>query len=84
MVGGEAWSLQLLMRKRRIEAGDLVITWEPGQASALDASEIESGDEIGNVVVQRCGAQGWQDAVHDVSFAFAFRAFHPQGRLHDE
>ncbi|MGE0715376.1 MAG: DUF3179 domain-containing protein [Alphaproteobacteria bacterium] len=84
VVGGEAWSLQLLMRKRRIEAGDLLITWEPGQASALDAADIVSGDDIGNVVVQRRGAQGWQDEVHDVSFAFAFRAFHPHGRLHHE
>ena len=82
VVGDEAWALDLLMRRKRIEAGDLLLTWEPGQASALDAPRIEAGQDIGNVVVQQRGANGWEDAVYDVSFAFAFRAFHPQGRLH--
>lgn len=69
------------MRRQRIEAGDLLLTWGPGQASALDAPRIEAGSDIGNVVVQQRGANGWEDAVYDVSFAFAFKAFHPHGRL---
>jgi hypothetical protein len=83
-VGDEAWALELLRQRRRIETGDLVITWEPGQASALDAPTIEAGQDIGNVVVQRRTAEGWEDVVYDVSFAFAFKAFHPTGRLHVE
>jgi hypothetical protein len=82
VVGEEAWALELLIEHRRIEAGDLVLTWEPGQASALDAPTIEAGREIGNVVVQRRTSGGWKDIVYDVSFAFAFKAFHPKGHLH--
>jgi hypothetical protein len=83
-VGDQAWTLNLLRKRRRIEAGDLVLTWEPGQSSALDAATIDAGRDIGNVVVQRRTAAGLQDAVYDVSFAFAFRAFHPNAPIHAE
>ncbi|MGE3280063.1 MAG: DUF3179 domain-containing protein [Alphaproteobacteria bacterium] len=82
VVGDQAWPLDLLKERGRIEAGDLVLTWEPGQASALDAATIEAGRDIGNAVVQRRTPAGLEDVVYDVSFAFAFRAFHPNGRLH--
>jgi len=84
VVGDAAWPLELLMKQRRIEVGDLLLTWEPGQASALDTPSIEAGRDIGNVVVQRRKGDTLEDAVYDVSFAFAFRAFHPKGRLHTE
>jgi len=84
VVGGEAWSFGLLRRQRRVTKGDLVITWEPGQNSALDATAISTGRDVGNVVVQRQTANGLEDAVHDVSFAFAFHAFHPEGVIHTE
>lgn len=84
VVGDQAWTLDLLMKRRKIEAGDLVLTWEPGQSSPLDAATIEAGRDIGNVVVQRRTAAGTEDAVYDVSFAFAFRAFHPNGSIHAE
>jgi len=82
VVGEDAWPLDDLMKRRRIEAGELVLTWEPGQASPLDADSIGAGREIGNVVVQRRVGGTLEDVVHDVSFAFAFHAFRPQGRLH--
>jgi hypothetical protein len=81
-VGQQAWALSLLKAKKRIEAGDLVITWESGQASALDTSVIARGKDVGNVVVQRKTKDGLVDAVHDISFAFAFHAFHPKGKIH--
>ena len=81
VVGDQAWTLDLLMKQHTIEAGDLVLTWEPGQSSALDAATIDAGRDIGNVVVQRRTPQGMQDAVYDVTFVFAFRAFHPNGTL---
>ena len=84
VVGEQAWALALLREARRIEAGDLVLTWEPGQASALDSVYIAEGRDIGNVVVQRRTDDGLVDAVHDVSFAFAFRAFRPDGTIHTE
>lgn len=83
-VGEEAWALDLLKKLRRIEAGDLVITWDPGQSSPLDTSAIDEGQEIGNVVVARRTSHGLEDTVYDVSFAFAFRAFHPKALIHTE
>ena len=82
VVGKEAFSLQMLREKGRIEKGDLVLTWEKGQASALDAGIIAEGRDVGNVVVQRKTADGLVDAVHDISFAFAFHAFRPDGKIH--
>jgi hypothetical protein len=84
VVGDQAWTLDLLRKRRKIEAGDLVLTWEPGQSSALDATTIDAGRDIGNVVVRRHAASGLADAVYDVSFAFAFRAFHPNAPIHAE
>jgi len=84
VVGREAWSLELLQRLKRIERGDLVITWEAGQNSALDTRMIRTGRDIGNVVVQRDGPDGLTDAVHDISFAFAFHAFHPEAPIYTE
>ncbi len=82
-VGAEAWSLALVRERGRIEAGDLVITWEPGQASALDARLIGRGIDVGNVVVQRRLPDGrLEDVVYSVDFAFAFRAFYPDAPLH--
>lgn len=85
VVEGEAWSFALLKKVGTIERGDLVITWEPGQASALDSASIPDGRDVGNVVVQRRGPGGkLEDVVYDVSFAFAFRAFFPKGKVHHE
>jgi hypothetical protein len=85
VVDGTAWTLSFLKKRRRIEQGDLVITWEEGQNSALDTESIKDGRDVGNVVVQRRGGDGGlADAVYDVSFAFAFRAFFPQGKLHHD
>ena len=83
MVGKRAWTVDLLKQERRIEAGDLVLEWAPGQNSALDKGVIAEGRDIGNVTVQRRAAGGGLvDAVHDVTFAFAFLAFVPDGVIH--
>lgn len=81
-VGDQAWSLDLLRDKKRIETDDLVITWQPGQLSVLDVSYIKESRDIGYVTVQRRTPNGLQDAIHDMTFAFAFNAFHPDGTLH--
>jgi Protein of unknown function (DUF3179) len=83
-VGQEAWTLELVRKRRRIEAGDLVITWETGQSSPLDTAAIGDGRDIGNVVVQRRTRNGLEDVVYDVAFAFAFHAFHPRAPIHTE
>ena len=81
-VGDEAWSLDLVRRKAPFEVGDLRFTWEPGQASALDTGTIADGKDVGNTLVERRSADGWEDAVYSVDFAFAFHAFFPDGVIH--
>jgi hypothetical protein len=81
-VGDRAWALDLVRRQGRIEDGDLVLTWEAGQNSALDTRAIAEGRDVGNVLVQRRGAGGLEDIPYDVTFAFVFHAFQPQGTLH--
>ncbi len=80
VVDGEAWSLPLLRSKGKIAKGDLVISWVEGQNSALDTRSIARGRDVGNVIAQRSGL----DVVHDVTFAFVFHAFHPEGVIHTE
>ena len=81
-VDGEAWSLDLIRSLRRYRRGDLIITWEAGQNSALDAGTIALGKDIGNVIVQREVGGSLEDVVHDIGFAFAFHAFQPEAPIH--
>ncbi|WP_339715587.1 DUF3179 domain-containing protein [uncultured Sneathiella sp.] len=75
---GRAWALDFLRRKKRIETDDgLLIEWEEGQNSALDAAVIGEGVDIGNVTVRKKTTNGYQDILYTVDFAFAHHAFHP-------
>jgi hypothetical protein len=82
VVDWEAWALDLVREKRRIETDSHVIAWTAGQASALDAREIAQGRDVGTVTVRKKTADGLIDAVYDVTFAFVFKAFHPDGIWH--
>jgi hypothetical protein len=75
-VGDRAWPLERLRKAARLEEAGLILTWEEGQASALDSGIIARGAEVGTVRVT--DAQG-RAVVHDMPFAFAFHAFHPDG-----
>jgi hypothetical protein len=81
VVGERAWSLDLLRERGRIEAGDLVLSWHPGQLSVLDAQRITDSREVGSVRVQRRRDADLEDVVHFVTFAFVFAAFVPDGRI---
>lgn len=81
-VGRHAWPLKRLREEGKIEHGNLILTWEPGQNSVLDDRRITRGRDIGNVVVRRQTGDGAEDVVYDVTFAFAFHAFFPDGTLH--
>ncbi len=81
-VGAEAWTLDLLRKKKRIESGNLILSWTTGQNSALDSRDISQGRDVGNVIVQRKVAGKLVDEVHDITFAFVFHAFRPDGKLH--
>jgi len=79
----EAWSLALLRERGTLRAGDLVLRWRPGQASALDTASIARGRDVGSVTVTRVDSDGTRrDVVHMVPFAFAFRAFNPGAPIH--
>ena len=82
MVGNEAWPLEMLQKKGKIESGDLVLSWEKGQNSAIDMQALSEGRDIGNVIVQRKTFQGMKDEVHELTFAFVFHAFVKDGTLH--
>ncbi len=81
-VGDEAWPLSAIRERGEVTAGDLRLRWAPGQNSALDSGVIAEGRDIGNVIVQRRRGDTWQDEVHDLTFAFVFHAFVPNGTLH--
>ncbi len=83
-IGNQAWALDLLRARGKIESGDLVLSWEAGQNSALDKRDIPQGRDVGNVVAQRRGADGLTDIPYDVTFAFVFHAFQPEGIWHLE
>jgi hypothetical protein len=84
-VGDEAWSLALVRERGTITAGDIVITWSPGQSSALDAATIAEGFDVGNVTVQRRTGKGeLEDVPYSVDFAFAFYAFRPDAPIHTD
>ena len=82
VVGERAWSLDLLRREGRLEIGDLVLTWEPGQNSALDDRRIAAGRDVGTVTVQSRARGALVDVPYSVTFAFVFHAFQPDGQLH--
>ncbi len=75
-VGNRAWPLTRLARLGEVREAGLILTWAEGQASALDSQQIGAGREVGNIRVR--DVQGG-DVVHDIPFAFAFHAFHPDG-----
>ena len=76
-VGERAWPLTRLQEEGRIEEAGLVIEWRPGMNSALDNSQIPRGKDIGQVLVTKEG----ELVAHDVTFAFVFHAFRPEGDL---
>jgi hypothetical protein len=76
-----AWSLPLLRERGEITHSDLVLRWEPGRRSALDAARIDDGRDVGNVTVLRRTSAGTEPVVYDLPFAFAFRAFHPNAPI---
>ncbi len=78
MVGKDAWPLDLVRRKGKVKYKGIEIRWIKGQNSALDTRYINKGRDIGNIIVTRDG----KIINHAVPFAFAFKAFHPDGIIH--
>lgn len=74
-------ALDYLRKVKRVAVNDVVLQWEPGQASALDTRNIADGREVGNVVVQKQIRNTKVDIPHQVTFAFAYRSFFPAGAI---
>ncbi len=81
-VGDKAWSLSLLRKKGEITAPPYRLSWRSGMASALDASDITKGRDIGFVEVVDISGEKAKAVPFVTTFAFAFKAFHPKGTLH--
>ena len=83
-VGRNAWTLKMLQRRGVIADEGLVMRWQRGQNSVHDTKVITFGRDVGNVTVKRLNAAShtFLDVVHDVAFAFAFKAFEPNGALY--
>ncbi len=72
--GPVAVAMSHLAAKRRLIHEGFTFVWEAGSSSALDKAQIAAGRDVGSVTVT--GPAG-EPAVHDVTFAFALYAFHP-------
>ena len=77
VVDGRAWPMERVVEAGTLTEDGVTLAWEEGQASALDTGRIEKGREVGNLTVTDAGGR---PMVHDVTFAFVFHAFEPEGR----
>lgn len=75
-VGSRAWPMDRLAKEQEVSEAGVTLSWQAGQASALDTAVIAKGRDVGSVRVR--DGQG-RDVPHDVMFAFAFHAFWPHG-----
>lgn len=86
VVDGEAWSLDLIRSRGSLEvqseSGNLRMSYVSGQNSPFDKRVINKSRDIGSVVVERLVDGAWSDAVYDVPFAYAYKAFHPHHSIH--
>jgi hypothetical protein len=77
-------SMQHVRLNGPIEQGDVKVTWEKGQASALDKRDIASSRDVGNIVVQSTSGGEPKDLPYDVTFAFVANSFHPDVKILQE
>lgn len=69
-----AVSAAKLAEEGSFEHQGVLLTFEAGQASALDDATISDGRDVGNITVTMDGVP----VVHDVTFAFVVHAFEPE------
>lgn len=77
VVGDRAWPMERLVAAGTLTEDGVTLRWAAGQASALDTGALAGGREVGDIDVT--DADG-TPLVHDVTFAFVFHAFEPEGR----
>lgn len=79
-----AIAMKLVREKTPIDFAGVTLSWQPGQASALDTAEISKGRDVGTIIAQRKTATGVVDVPYDVTFAFVFHAFNKQSKIRTE
>lgn len=82
-IDDEAWLLSDLRGEKEIRTNNLKLKWKSGMNSSLDNKDISKGRDIGYVEVFKKDADGnWRQINHEMSFAFAFKEFYPEGNIH--
>jgi hypothetical protein len=77
-----AVSLEHLRAMKKVNVNDIVLTWHPGQASALHHWNVAEGRDVGSVIARIKLPNGsTPDIPYDVTFAFAVFAFHPDIKI---
>ena len=77
-----AFALPYLQEQKQITYDDYIITWQSGQASALNSAVISQGRDVGTVIVQRQEDHGQLvDVPYKVTFAFVWHAFQPDKEI---
>ncbi|MGJ8527032.1 DUF3179 domain-containing protein [Maritalea sp.] len=69
-----AVSLPKLSEEENLTLNGIEFRWSAGQSSALDTSLISEGRDVGNIEVVNANGD---PVVHEITFAFAARAFLP-------
>lgn len=77
VVGHRGWPFTLLRQKGRLETGNLVLTWEAGQNSPVNARLVADGQDVGNVLARKRQGGRLVDVPYNVPFAFAFATLDP-------
>ena len=73
-----AVTLAFLQETGKWRKGNYLLSWNAGQASALDSAIIAQGKDVGTVQVQRQEDHGkLVDVPYKVTFAFVWHAFNP-------
>ena len=82
VIDDQAIALPFLQERGTYQHGDYHISWQAGQASALDDAVIAEGRDVGTVTVQRLEDHGrLVDVPYKVTFAFVFHAFVPDSPI---
>ena len=85
--GGKAAAIamKLVREKKLVDFAGVRLSWQPGQASALDTAQISKGRDVGTIIAQRTTSAGkLVDVPYDVTFAFVFHAFNAETKIKTE
>ena len=81
VVDDTAYDLNLIRARKTLINGKVRLRYEGDHASALGASTIAKARPVAGVSVQKKDQDGaWHDIPYDVTFAFVFHAFKPDGQ----